>query len=102
MVSRLQASSPVIFGLSVAALGDFRRHETDDILWKNNSTGQVYAWLMDDGQPMVSFGIAQMDGKTVLGAGDFNNDGNSDFLWRDPANGVLHILSMGSVPGACA
>ncbi|RYF44609.1 MAG: hypothetical protein EOO38_17545, partial [Cytophagaceae bacterium] len=34
----------------IAASGDYNNDGTDDILWRNTATGQVYAWQMDDGR----------------------------------------------------
>jgi hypothetical protein len=80
-------------GWNVAAVGHLNDDGTDDLLWQNASTGQAYARLMQNGQPMSSFGISQLNGIQILGAGDYDNDGNSDILWQQ-AGGANHILDM--------
>jgi Ca2+-binding RTX toxin-like protein len=39
---------------NIAQTGDYNNDGTDDILWRNNSTGQVYMWAMQDGHQAAS------------------------------------------------
>jgi hypothetical protein len=34
---------------TIAQTGDYNRDGTDDILWRNTSTNQVYVWAMQNG-----------------------------------------------------
>jgi hypothetical protein len=63
---------------------------TSDILWRNDSTGEVMEWLMANGRvagPKIY--LSSPPGRQLQGTGDFNGDGTSDILWRSLNTGEV-------------
>lgn len=84
-------------GWTVIGMGDINGDGSDDLLWRNPTTGQFAYWIMN-GTVFVS---AQTYGPpvtyVVAGVGDFNGDGRSDLLWNDPGTRNASIwLSTGT------
>lgn len=74
---------------------DFNHDGKADVLWTNNSGGNVAIWEMN-GPSLAGFGIpsGHMGAEwQVQGNGDFNGDGYSDILWVSSTNQVA-IWSM--------
>jgi Bacterial pre-peptidase C-terminal domain len=76
-----------IGGSATSPLAD----KKDDILFLNQTTGQLVAWLMDGSTIIPGRGGFILNGAVVSGApgafdlvgsGDFNGDQNADLLWR--------------------
>jgi Bacterial pre-peptidase C-terminal domain len=76
-----------IGGSATSPLAD----KKDDILFLNQTTGQLVAWLMDGSTIIPGRGGFILNGLVVSGApgafdlvgsGDFNGDQNADLLWR--------------------
>ncbi len=74
--------------------------QTTDILWRHDSTGQLYVWLMSGSGPFpVSDGSPGTVGDpywVIKKTADFNHDGRSDILWRHASSGELYLWLMGS------
>src|SRR5262249_9254138 len=67
---------------SIAGTGDFNGDGRSDILWYNNTTGQVVIWLLNGTSVIGGGSPGSVAGTwTVAGTGDFNGDGKSDILW---------------------
>lgn len=80
----------------VTTVQDFNQDGQTDILWRNYSTGDVGAWLMNGS---VIQGWAAMQSSTdpnwrIEATADFNHDGKSDILWRNYSTGVVGIWLM--------
>jgi hypothetical protein len=70
---------------TVIGTGDFYDDGHSDILWQNESTGQVSIWEMN-GTNVVGGGILTPNpGRTWHGegSGDFYGDGYADILWQN-------------------
>lgn len=87
--------------LTSGALHDFNGDAREDLLWRNDSTGEVALWLLwgipfDPANPFVA-------GRTLLAGhpewspvhiGDFDGDTVSDIIWRNSATGETAIWLM--------
>jgi hypothetical protein len=79
---------------SVVGVGDFNGDGKADILWQNNTNGNLAIYLMNGTTITSSATFANLpSGWSVVGIGDFNGDGKSDILLRDTA-GDLAIWEM--------
>lgn len=83
---------PPALPLDLAALG------RQGLAWRNTSTGQTAAWLMN--------GLSASDGSvlfqgdwTIVGTADFDSDGHADLLWRNPSNASYAIWLMNGLTG---
>ena len=73
--------------------GDFNDDGKPDLLWHNQVTGALNAWLLDNGTmtadpALTPDGIADTRWQ-VRGLADFNGDTHSDMLWQDQKTGDL-------------
>jgi phospholipase/lecithinase/hemolysin len=78
---------------SIVGVGDFNGDGMSDILWRNNTNGNVAIWLMNGTTVTSSATFANLGAYSVVGIGDFNGDGNSDILLRD-GSGDIAIWEM--------
>ncbi|GAB4332818.1 MAG: hypothetical protein OHK0047_20970 [Leptolyngbyaceae cyanobacterium] len=65
---------------------DFDGNGMTDLLWYNNQTGDLRAWLMNgaDAPTVAYYGtVALGSGWTLQGYGDFNGDGKTDLFWQN-------------------
>ncbi|UBF23954.1 FG-GAP-like repeat-containing protein [Kovacikia minuta CCNUW1] len=60
-----------------------------DLVWRNQATGENVIWRMAGASLSVSTPITSLSSSSwrMQGTGDFNDDGNSDLLWRNQATG---------------
>jgi len=69
-----------------------------DILWRNKTTGQVYAWLMNGTAKLsaASPGTVSDLAWEIVNVGNFNGDadGNTDILWRNMTTGQVYVWLM--------
>ncbi|MBF0317524.1 MAG: VCBS repeat-containing protein [Nitrospirae bacterium] len=75
---------------------DFNGDGKSDILWHNNTTGQVAIWLMNGSTiSSVDFPATVSDPSWLIkDVGDFNGDGKSDILWHNNTTGEVVIWTM--------
>lgn len=80
-----------------AASTDFNADGHEDVVWRNQLSGDVAIWLMNGAAvlqgPVVSPGVPLT--WQIVGIGDFNADGRSDLLWRNTAGDVAIWLMNG-------
>ena len=108
-VCEAQDSSDTVFSIvgpaSPPARNDFNADGKPDLLWHNQSTGQLYVWFMN--------GIAQSSGSfltpssstpvwQIRGIGDVNVDGKNDLLWHNQSTGQLYVWFMDGVTQSAA
>ena len=78
---------------AAGAPADFDGGGRSDVLWRNPSTGENYAYLMN-GVSIAGEGylrtIADQNWQ-VAGIGDFNGDGKADILWRNRSTGENYV-----------
>lgn len=75
---------------------DFDLDGKNDLLWRNQSTGQNIAWHMN-AATMLSFTPINTVTDTayqIKGIADFNSDGKADLLWRNRVTGSYYIWLM--------
>ncbi|MGA7827096.1 MAG: FG-GAP-like repeat-containing protein [Geobacteraceae bacterium] len=67
-----------------------------EILWRNPTTGENWAWNMDGTTLASSVQLQTFAGPNwnIVGTGDFNGDGNRDIVWRDSTSGDNWIWLM--------
>ena len=72
------------------------RSGTSDILWRNESTGQIYVLLMAGPTALAEgpiYNEPNLQWKPVA-FGDYNGDGLSDVLLRNDTTGQVYMLVM--------
>ena len=77
-------------------IGDFDDDGKSDILWRNDSTGQVYMMLMN-GMSIAGGGFVWTEPNLnwkIVSVADYNGDGKSDILWRNDATGQVYMMLM--------
>ena len=82
-------------GYTIAAFADLDGDGYDDILWRQNSTGNLYIWFFN-----AEANVAQVSAWggadntwAVSGVGDLNGDGRADIVWRHASGAVYSYLS---------
>ena len=80
-------------GWNVAGTGDFNGDGCRDILWRNQTTGDVAVWYMRGNTLVAEKKFESSPDSTwdVAGLGDFNGDGSPDILLRNKSTGDIRI-----------
>jgi hypothetical protein len=80
----------------VAGIGDLDGDGKADVLWRNASSGENYAYVMN-GTAISGEGylrtVAEQSWQ-VAGLGDYDGDGKADVLWRNDATGENYLYPM--------
>ncbi len=82
----------------VRGAGDFDGDFKPDLIWQNEVTGQISAWLMDgttrrDGR-LLSPSVVEDTDWRIVAVADFNRDGHSDLLWQHQSSGLFSVWHM--------
>ena len=79
----------------LAGAGDFNLDGRDDLLWRNQGTGDNILWTMNGGTVTNNGGITNAaSGWKLAGIGDFNRDFYPDILWRNETTWETAIWMM--------
>jgi len=83
----------------VASKWDLNGDLQADILWRNTSTGEISAWLMNGTTHLstISIGTYADPNSIIVGVADFNRDGKADLLRRNVTTGEVSILFMNGI-----
>jgi hypothetical protein len=83
-------------GWSVAGVGDFNKSGTADLVFQNQTTGQVAVWFMISYQYQggVLLSAAPLPGWKLVGVGDFNKDGFPDLAFQNQTTGQIALWYM--------
>lgn len=74
---------------TVVGTGDFNGDGKSDILWRNQTTGDVVEWDMSGFAKVHSSLLLSDRNWNVVGTGDFEGIGGSDILWQNSATGAV-------------
>ncbi|MFI5041916.1 MAG: FG-GAP-like repeat-containing protein [Acidimicrobiales bacterium] len=77
---------------------DFNGDGKADLLWHNQSTGDLYVWLLNGtvttaGSYLTPSRFADTSWQ-IRGLADFNGDGRTDLVWHNQATGDLYVWFM--------
>ncbi|MBV9033720.1 MAG: VCBS repeat-containing protein, partial [Acidobacteriaceae bacterium] len=80
-------------------MGDFNGDGNQDVLWHDDVTGQLQAWLLNGGQITSTLTFAHVCRVSegcwprwqVIAIGDFNSDGIDDLFWYDTQTGRVNV-----------
>jgi len=91
----------------IQGVGDFDDNGKSDILWRHNTNGRVWAYLMDGitvanhpagnpTEPGKHIAFTGLDWN-IKAIGDYNGDGQDDIFWRNDTFGWNHMYFMNGV-----
>ncbi len=97
----LYNGTPVDTNWKIVGTGDLNADGKTDLVWQNQSTGQLYYWLMN-GTVYVSSdflynGAAVDTNWKIAGVFDINSDGKPDLIWQNQSTGQLYYWLMNGV-----
>ena len=88
----------------IEGVGDFDADGRGDILWRHNTNGRVWLYLMNG--PAILNGSIGAPGEHVAftgltwnidAIGDYNGDGKRDIFWRNSTTGENHMYLMSGI-----
>jgi len=93
-----------VSGWHVVAVADFDNNGTADLIWQNNSTGQVTVNFYGGAGGATYQGWCWLNvnsnvGWNVVGAADFNGDGVPDLVWQNVATRQVTVNYYGGAQG---
>ena len=86
----------------IRGVGDFNHDGKPDLLWQDQSTGDVAVWTFNNEQRISTSWLSLLSGThgdpdvnwKVVGAADLNGDGQLDLVWSHVQTGALRIWHM--------
>jgi hypothetical protein len=83
-------------------VGDFNHDGIGDMLWRNGTTGEFQAWLLDGaGNVKSTLHLSKTcrdsdcwNNWRIIGIGDFNHDGIDDVFWQYAPTGLVSVWEM--------
>jgi hypothetical protein len=75
---------------------NFNADRTDDILWRNSSTGANGVWRSANGTTTTKLTTVPVGPWKLVGTGDFAGDARADILWRNSDTGANHVWRDGA------
>jgi hypothetical protein len=93
----------------LAGSGDFDSDGQADLVWQNQTTGDIFLWLMNGTSMRQQLSLGPMGaGWQVRAVGDFDSDGRTDMIWQKDTgelaawfmNGTSIKTSMALLPGS--
>jgi len=80
---------------SIVGQGDFDGNGIRDLVWWNNTTGQVYLMLMSSPTVVKSGTVIYTEPNTnwrIVATGDINGDGMNDLIWWNKQTGQVSAM----------
>ncbi len=95
------SSAPIIataaIGWNLVATGDINQDGVPDLLFQNQTTGQISVWFMNAGGLSYSSAPIVASPKTgwaLIGTSDFNGDGIPDYVFQNRRSGQVSVWYM--------
>jgi hypothetical protein len=86
-------------GWSVVGTSDFTGDGKPDVLYQNQTTGQLVLFVMNGTTKVGEQVLGASPAWRVVATGDFNGDGKTDLVWQNFAAGQIYIWFMTSSGG---
>lgn len=91
-------------GWHVAAAADMNRDGRPDVIWQNDTTGQVTVWYMGGTggnllQNWAWLSTANMPDWKIVGAADLDSNGTPDLLWQSETTRQVTFWAMSGTQG---
>ncbi len=94
LVRLIASLACVISTLVVAAPSDFSGDGKSDLIFRNNSTGEINVWLMNGGAATSTAQLLGPGSWNVTHTGDFNGDGKADIVFRnDDGSSAIWLMN---------
>jgi len=98
----IASAGTVVIGLQgKPTASDFDGDKKSDILWRHNTGGHVWLWLMNGASRTAESFVRTVADTNweIRGLGDQTGDGKADILWRNKITGQIYLWPMdGSTP----
>ena len=85
----------------IVGIADFNSDSKPDLVWQNQSNGQIGVWFMDGSNRIsaTNFSPGQVTDLNwkIVGIGDFNSDSKPDLVWQNQSNGQIGVWFMNGI-----